>query len=193
MGKAISRWPTTAGNRPSTVMPIVNTTSSFAALTPVANQARPATIINTPVRLPGRRHQANMPVPRNDQPTSSPSPAVRPRSSVWSLLSTSARYSAPRPSAAAPSRSRARGETDEEPSMGELSRRAQRRVLGPDVLLDLLKGAGFWCLLEHEPVMVEQLALEADAVGAHAGGEREPEIGAREPARQQPELEQGLP
>jgi hypothetical protein len=37
-------------------------------------------------------------------------------------------------------------------------------------------------LLEYEPVVVQQLALEADAVGAHAGGEREPEVGARQPA-----------
>ena len=34
-------------------------------------------------------------------------------------------------------------------------------------------------LLEHEPVVVQQLALEADAVGAHTGGEGEPEVGAR--------------
>src|SRR5215211_8420899 len=47
-------------------------------------------------------------------------------------------------------------------------------------------------LLEHEPVVVEELALEADAVGAHARGERQPEVGAREPARYEPGLEQGL-
>src|SRR5947207_5053122 len=32
--------------------------------------------------------------------------------------------------------------------------------------------------LEHEAVVVEQLALEADAVGAHPGGEGEAEVGA---------------
>src|SRR4051812_26938693 len=47
-------------------------------------------------------------------------------------------------------------------------------------------------LLEHDPVVVEQLALEADAVGADAGRERQPEVGARQPAGEQPELEQGL-
>ena len=31
-------------------------------------------------------------------------------------------------------------------------------------------------LLEYEPVVVQELALEADLVGAYAGGEREPEI-----------------
>ena len=40
--------------------------------------------------------------------------------------------------------------------------------------------------------MVEQFALEADLVGAHAGGEREAEVSAGEPARQQLELEQRL-
>jgi hypothetical protein len=48
-------------------------------------------------------------------------------------------------------------------------------------------------LLEHQPIVVQQLPLEADAVGADARGEREPEIGAREPARQKLELEQRLP
>src|SRR5215212_2584008 len=47
-------------------------------------------------------------------------------------------------------------------------------------------------LLEHEPVVVEQLALEADAVRAHARGERQPEVGAREPARNEPGLEKRL-
>ncbi len=44
-------------------------------------------------------------------------------------------------------------------------------------------------VLEDEAIVVEQFALEADLVGAHAGGEREAEVGAREPAWQQPELE----
>ena len=47
-------------------------------------------------------------------------------------------------------------------------------------------------LLEHEPVVVQQLPLEADAVGAHARGEREPEVGAGQPAGEQLELEQRL-
>jgi hypothetical protein len=46
--------------------------------------------------------------------------------------------------------------------------------------------------LEHEPVVLEQLALEADLVGAHTGGERETEVGAGEPAREKLELEQRL-
>src|SRR5215211_9461424 len=40
--------------------------------------------------------------------------------------------------------------------------------------------------------MVEQLAFEAHAVGADSRGERQPEVGARQPAGQQPSLEQGL-
>jgi hypothetical protein len=47
-------------------------------------------------------------------------------------------------------------------------------------------------LLEYEPMVVQQLTLEADAVGAHARGEGEPEVGARQPAREQLELEQRL-
>ncbi len=41
-------------------------------------------------------------------------------------------------------------------------------------------------LLEDEPEVVEELALETDAVRADPGGEGEPEIGAREPARDEP-------
>ncbi len=47
-------------------------------------------------------------------------------------------------------------------------------------------------VFEYEAIVVEDLALEADVVGAHAGGEREAEVGAGEPARQQLELEQRL-
>src|SRR5437588_11231837 len=47
-------------------------------------------------------------------------------------------------------------------------------------------------LLEHQAVVVQQLALEADAVGAHARGEGEAEVGAGEPTGDQPELEQRL-
>src|SRR5437588_7143823 len=47
-------------------------------------------------------------------------------------------------------------------------------------------------LLEYQPVVVQQLALKADSVGAHAGGEREPEVGTHEPAREEHELEQRL-
>jgi hypothetical protein len=39
-------------------------------------------------------------------------------------------------------------------------------------------------LLEHDPVVVEQLPLEADLVRADAGRERHAEVSAREPARQ---------
>src|SRR5215211_170678 len=48
-------------------------------------------------------------------------------------------------------------------------------------------------LLEREPEVVEQLALEADAVGAHPGGEGQPEVRARQPAGHQARLEQRLP
>ena len=43
--------------------------------------------------------------------------------------------------------------------------------------------------LEYEPVMVQELALEADLVGAHAGGEREPEIRAGQPTWEKPKLQ----
>src|ERR1700716_3484931 len=46
--------------------------------------------------------------------------------------------------------------------------------------------------LEHEPVVLQQLPLEADLVGAHPGREREPEVGAGEPAREELKLEQRL-
>ena len=48
-------------------------------------------------------------------------------------------------------------------------------------------------LLEHQSVVIQQLSLKADFVGTHSGGEREPEVGAREPAREERELEQRLP
>src|SRR5215216_156854 len=47
-------------------------------------------------------------------------------------------------------------------------------------------------LLQHDAVVIQQLALEADAVRAHSRGEREPEVGASKPARQKPELEERL-
>jgi hypothetical protein len=46
--------------------------------------------------------------------------------------------------------------------------------------------------LEHEPVVIEQFAFEAHLVGVHARGEREPEVGAGEPAGHQREREQRL-
>src|SRR5215207_1432419 len=57
-----------------------------------------------------------------------------------------------------------------------------------------------WCrasscsclLLEHEPPMIEQLPLEADAIGADARGERQAEVGVGQPAREQFEFEQCL-
>src|SRR5947209_1927254 len=57
----------------------------------------------------------------------------------------------------------------------------------------LLKLAGWFSrcrFLEHESIVLEQLAFEADAVGAHARGEREPEVGAGEPAAGKAELQQ---
>src|SRR5205085_1373289 len=51
---------------------------------------------------------------------------------------------------------------------------------------------GLLLFLEYEPVVLEQLPLEADLVGAYTGGEREPEIGAGEPARKELKLEQRL-
>src|SRR5688572_21841243 len=51
------------------------------------------------------------------------------------------------------------------------------------------RGSG---LLEHQPVVLEQLALEADAVGADARGECQAELGARQPPRHELELQQPL-
>src|SRR4051812_36523696 len=47
-------------------------------------------------------------------------------------------------------------------------------------------------LLEDQPEVVEQLALEADAVRADPRGEREPEVPAREVLRHEPRLEERL-
>src|SRR6185312_15311196 len=47
--------------------------------------------------------------------------------------------------------------------------------------------------LEDHPEVVEELALEADAVGAHSGREGQPEVGAGQPAWHQPELHELLP
>src|SRR5215213_11926454 len=47
-------------------------------------------------------------------------------------------------------------------------------------------------LLEDEPEVVQQLALEADAVGADARRERQPEVGAGQPPRNQARLQQRL-
>jgi hypothetical protein len=41
-------------------------------------------------------------------------------------------------------------------------------------------------------VVVEQLALEADLLGARPRDEREPEVGVGQPARQELQLEQRL-
>jgi hypothetical protein len=69
-------------------MPIVKSRSLFAAVRPLSPQAKPTAVISAPVRLSGRRHHANRPVPMNDQPTSTPSAAVTPRSCTWSLSAT---------------------------------------------------------------------------------------------------------
>src|SRR5262249_26446908 len=47
-------------------------------------------------------------------------------------------------------------------------------------------------LLEYEPMVVQQLSLEADLVRAHPGGEREPEVSASDPTREERQLEQVL-
>ena len=47
-------------------------------------------------------------------------------------------------------------------------------------------------LLEHEPIVIEQLAFEADLIGAYTRCEGEAEVGAGQPARQQLDLEQCL-
>src|SRR5205085_1932709 len=57
-------------------------------------------------------------------------------------------------------------------------------VIGPPRGL----GHSLLLFLEYEPVVLEQLPLEADLVGAHTRGEREPEVGAGEPAREELQL-----
>jgi hypothetical protein len=106
LGKAISRWPRKATHRPSRAMPIVNRTSSSAALSEAPNHAKPVATISTPVRFAGRRDQANSPVPMNDHPTSRTSAVSRPRSDSWSLVRISAAQAAParRPRRATPRR-----------------------------------------------------------------------------------------
>jgi hypothetical protein len=39
--------------------------------------------------------------------------------------------------------------------------------------------------LEYQPVVVQELSFEADLVDAHPEGERQPEVGAGQPAREQ--------
>jgi hypothetical protein len=46
--------------------------------------------------------------------------------------------------------------------------------------------------LEYEPVVLEPFALEADLVGADTGGQRQPEVGAGEPAWEKLKLEPRL-
>src|SRR3954469_11201457 len=94
------------GKSESSAIPIVNSASLLAALSVCPNQAKPTPVISAPVRLAGRRHHANSPVPMNDQPTSSSTTATRARSSSWLESSVSARQASPnaRPAAASASR-----------------------------------------------------------------------------------------
>jgi hypothetical protein len=67
-----------------------------AALRVCANHAKPTAVIRAPVRLDGRRHHANSPVPTNDQPTSRSTAATSPRSSSWLESSTNPRQARPK-------------------------------------------------------------------------------------------------
>src|SRR4051812_24571831 len=67
---------------------------------------------------------------------------------------------------------------------GELRQVVRRRTS--------LAGFPLPALLEDQPEVVQKLALEADAVRAHPGREREAEVRAREPAWNQPDLEERL-
>src|SRR5918997_3553783 len=108
VGKATTRCPTTTGNSASHAIPIVYGRSPFAAPRLCRNHANAAATISAPVRFAGRRHQASRPVPANDQPTSSANVARSPRSSAWSLASSSATAMSPAASEASPSATSAR-------------------------------------------------------------------------------------
>src|SRR4051812_33965116 len=94
------------GNSESSAIPIVNRRSLLAALSVCASQAKPTAVISAPVRLAGRRHHANSPVPMNDQPTTRSTTATRPRSSSWLESSVSARQASPSATPATASASR---------------------------------------------------------------------------------------
>src|SRR4051812_32127469 len=85
------------GKSESSAIPIVNSRSLLAALSVCPNQAKPTAVISGPVRLAGRRHHANSPVPMNDQPTSSSTTATSARSCSWLEPTVSVRQSTPKP------------------------------------------------------------------------------------------------
>ena len=96
------------------------------------NQAKPTAAIRSPKRLSGRRHQANSPVPMNDQPTKrnvTDSTAV---GLSWSEASPSA--SADRPTTT--------------PSSATSPSARRRPIMGPEQLLHALAGE---LGLRHEP------------------------------------------
>jgi hypothetical protein len=89
-----------------------------------------------PVRLAGRRHHANSPVPTNDQPTSRSTTATSPRSSSWLESSTKPRQVSPKTKPASASAISARlrpggaAEAGDALPIPGLSRRAGRAGVG---------------------------------------------------------------
>ena len=52
------------------IPPTANTPGMSEVVSADRNQTKPTAVISAPKRFSGRRHQANSPVPMNDQPTS---------------------------------------------------------------------------------------------------------------------------
>ncbi len=75
--------------------PTVNTSGWFAAVAEPSRLRNPTPTIMGPKRLAGRRHQANRPVPMNDQPISSPMAIAAPRCGTWSDSAMTATLAAP--------------------------------------------------------------------------------------------------
>ena len=91
-----------------TTIPIANRIELFAALSAPPKNARPTTIISTPVRFSGRLVWAISPATTNDHPTSRPKTLTRMRFSSWLLPRTSTRAPMPAASATGPTVSQTR-------------------------------------------------------------------------------------
>ena len=91
---------------------------------------------------------------------------------------------APAAEEAASGKAYAVGVSRAEPGAGRLDER------GAGLAVRRVDGLTATTLFEYEAVMIEELAFEAHLVGAHAGGEREPEVGACQPAGHKLELQQ---
>src|SRR5271168_1695280 len=82
------------------------------------------------------------------------------------------------------------------PSSSTCQKRSESKITStPSQIAPAMSGGNRTCPsapLEHQPAVIEQLPFEADLVGAHARGERAAEVGARQPAGHQLQLQQRL-